>query len=314
MRPLNIMVKKSVLCCAVIMITGLAPGRLSAGYGKAGISVIASYSIEQYSEAIDGFKKTFKEKKIPAVFSDHDLEKDGLEKIYREIRQNKTEVIFAVGSNAAKFANARFPDVPVVFCLVLEPEKAVSPGATGVLMDIAPKTKLETAKKILPGIKKIGMLYSAGTKSEYGRVSGAGALLNLKLSAVEINLPAEMPEAVKKLASLADCFLMIPDPEIFFMKSVENLLFESLKNGLPVIGLSSSFTRAGALFSLECDYTDIGRQAGETALRILGGEKPSQIPLSEPERTVLSINLTVARRLGIYVPPEIRRGAKVIFE
>lgn len=292
----------------------LAPGRLSAGPGKAAISIIASYSIEQHEDAIAGFKKMFRTKKVPAAFFEHNMEASGPEKIHESVKGENPEAIFAVGSNAAKFAKTRFPDIPVVFCLVLEPEKLISSNAAGITMDIAPEAKLKMAKKIIPGIKKIGVFYSAGTKPEHERVSGASALLNLQLFSAEITLPAEMPEALKNLASRADCFLMIPDANIFFMKSVENLLFESIKNKIPVIGLSSSFTQAGALFSLECDYADIGRQAGETMLRILGGEKPSEIPLTAPAKTALSINMTVARRLGIYVDPEIRESAKVIFE
>lgn len=310
----GIMRKRAVLRYAVFMAICLAPWRLSAGPGNAAISIITSYSIEQHKEAIDGFKNMFRANKVPAAFFKHTLEKAGEEKIREEIRREKPDVIFAVGSNAAEFATAGFPDIPVVFCLVLEPEKLISSSATGITMDIAPEAKLETAKKLIPGITAIGMFYSAGTRPEHKRVSAAGRPLNLKVFAAEINPRTETAEALKNLASRIDCFLMIPDSEIFFMKSVENLFFESLKNRIPVIGLSSSFTRAGALFSLECDYADIGRQAGETTLRILGGKKPSEIPLRSPAKTALSINMTVARRLGIYIGPEIRESAQEIFE
>jgi len=66
---------------------------------------------------------------------------------------------------------------------------------------------------------------------------------------------------------------MVADTKIYFPKSIEHLLREGLSRKIPVIGLSSSYTKAGSLISFDCDYEDLGRQTAEFALRILAGER-----------------------------------------
>jgi putative ABC transport system substrate-binding protein len=82
---------------------------------------------------------------------------------------------------------------------------------------------------------------------------------------------------------------------------------------VPIVGLSSSYTRAGALASFEADYADMGRQAAEMALRIAGGQSPRAIKPSGPRRVKTSINLAVAERLGIAFDPEAIKEADDVF-
>jgi len=107
--------------------------------------------------------------------------------------------------------------------------------------------------------------------------------------------------------------LMIPDPKIYFPRSVEYLLLESLRKRFPVVGLSRLYTKAGALLSFDCDYKDLGRQAGEIALRILDGENPADIQPQRPGKIKFSLNLLTAERLGIKIPSVIITEASEVF-
>jgi putative ABC transport system substrate-binding protein len=78
-----------------------------------------------------------------------------------------------------------------------------------------------------------------------------------------------------------------------------------LKTGVPFIGLSSAFVKAGALMALSCDYTDIGIQAAETAKRILDGENPKDIPIAVPRKVLLCINMRTAKHIGLNIPTSI---------
>jgi putative ABC transport system substrate-binding protein len=115
-----------------------------------------------------------------------------------------------------------------------------------------------------------------------------------------ISSDAEFTPAVQALmGGQADCVVMIMDTKIYFGQTVKTLLLESIKNKIPVIGLSAIFTKAGALMSVDCDYRDLGRQAGEMAAHILNGEKPGDIKSQRPRKAKYSLNMIVANQFGM---------------
>jgi putative tryptophan/tyrosine transport system substrate-binding protein len=75
--------------------------------------------------------------------------------------------------------------------------------------------------------------------------------------------------------------------------------------------LSSLYTRAGALLSFDCDYVNLGRQTGEIALRLLNGENIAGIKEEHPKDVKISINLSVAERLGINFPAQVIKEAMI---
>lgn len=106
---------------------------------------------------------------------------------------------------------------------------------------------------------------------------------------------------------------MIADTTLYLPQVTEYLLLESLRAKFPVIGLSSCYTKAGAVLSFDCDYKDLGRQAGEISLRILQGENPSNIPIARPEKIKFSLNLSAAERMNIKIPDSIIKQASEVF-
>ena len=78
------------------------------------------------------------------------------------------------------------------------------------------------------------------------------------------------------------------------------------------MGLSSAYVRAGALFALDCDYDDIGKQAGEVALLILCGNSPYEVPITTPRKIYLSINQKTAERIGIEIPAALLKIAEEV--
>jgi putative ABC transport system substrate-binding protein len=98
---------------------------------------------------------------------------------------------------------------------------------------------------------------------------------------------------------------LIPDSTVLTDESVRFLLESALAKQIPVIGFSSEFTRLGALASLSVRYSEVGREAGLLAKRILNGDK--QLPLKPVlvQRVSISVNQKTARYLGIAIPKEL---------
>ncbi|OGU09216.1 MAG: hypothetical protein A2075_00075 [Geobacteraceae bacterium GWC2_58_44] len=298
------------LLAAAICLLLFAPWSSLAGHG--GVSAILSSDIPPYRQAFDGFKSAVQGENGGGRIVEHNLRIEG-DGAMERIAAEHPLLVFAVGPEASKFARERMKNVPVVFAMVLNAESLAGANVTGVSLEISMRAKLERIRKILPDARRIGVVYSPASAPLYREVAQQCRGMGLQAVGREIPTGKELHEAFDAMKEQIDLFLMIPDTKIYFPKSIEHLLMDGLKHRVPVVGLASSYTRAGAIVSFEADYADLGRQAGEMALRIAGGEKPSRIEPARPKRVKMSINLVVAERLGIRVPPEILREASDVY-
>lgn len=274
--------------------------------GHAQVTAILSSGIAQYGQAFDGFQEAVRERKGALPIVAHNLEKEG------GIGSDKPRLVFAVGPEAVKFVRERVKTVPVV-AMVLRPQPLAAANIAWVSLEIPVRVKLEKIRNMLPNVTRIGVVYSAASAPLYREAVQGCKALGLQAVGREVDSGMELPEAFKEIAPRIDLFLMLPDTKVFFQKSIEYLLVEGMKNRVPVVGLAASYTRAGALISFEADYRDLGRQAGEIAVRIIGGERPANIEPARPRRVRTSLNLAVAEREGVRIDPQAIKEASDVF-
>ena len=277
------------------------------------ISAILTSSISPYNQALDGFRSLVSEKKGNiVVISDYNMEGREEREIISEIeREEGPDLIFTIGTRATRLARENIRNVPLVFSMVLNPEEFKGPYSTGVSVDIPHREKLKKVKDILPEVKRVGIVYSPQTLSHYEKISRAADELGLELVSREIESGRELSGALESIFWQSDIFFMIPDSEIYFQQSIRHLIHESIRQNVPVIGLSSSYTRAGAFISFDSVHRDIGIQAAELALEVLDGKSPEAIGVVEPRELRFSINLNTARRLGIDLNPGTIEEAEI---
>jgi len=289
----------------------LSPGWCR-GAEPASVIIISSSDIGPYKAAKQGLNKVFTQTQPALTVDGYDLERMQPDALARAIRLKKPGVIIAIGTLAHNFVRENVPDIPVVFCMVLVPA-ASNPNMTGISMDVPAAVKLDRMRKILPNAKKIGVIYSPASAAWYTAVARASAELGLTVTGRQIASQEEFPDALKGLYPQIDYLLMIPDAMVYIPQSVQFTLLESLRNKFPVVGLSASYVKAGALASFDCDYEDLGRQAGETALRLLAGETPAGIQTAGPRKTDTYLNIRTAKRLGVKLPPAVVGEAAGVF-
>ncbi len=282
--------------------------------GSDGVFAVFSADIAPYRQAFDGFKGAVQVRKGALRIVECDLEKEGAERIVQRMITEKPHLVLAIGPEAAKFAKERIGNTPVVYSMVLRPQPLAGPNITWVSMEVPLRAKLERIRKIFPDAGTVGMLYSPGSAVLYREAVQGCRAVGLQVVGKEINSGKDLPNAFNDMAPQIDLFLMAPDTKIYFPESIKYLLIEGLRKKVPVIGLAASYTRAGALVSFDADYRDLGRQAGEMALRIIDGEKPQDIEPSRPRRIKTSVNLAVAERLGIRIDPQVIKEASDVFK
>ncbi|MDD5756419.1 MAG: ABC transporter substrate binding protein, partial [bacterium] len=160
---------------------------------------------------------------------------------------------------------------------------------------------------------KLGVIYSDKSLAELAELQQACKELDWPLVSKKIASEKQFPDALRNIRPQIECFIMLPDTTIYFSQSVRYLLQESIKEKFPVVGLSRFYSKDGAVISFDCDYLELGRQAGEIAIKIIDGAKPSDMPPVMPRQIKVSLNLAVAEKIALEIPTAIKREAAYIY-
>jgi putative tryptophan/tyrosine transport system substrate-binding protein len=278
------------------------------------IVIIKGRNIGPYKEVVESFKESVTSDKKDIKIAEFDFA-DGStpQDLSRNVGEITPRLVFSLGTPATKVARQAFSDLGlnVVYAMVLNP-KSSNINPPGVSMDIPFESRFKELKRILPQVKKIGVIYSSASISVFDEASRACSSLGLSLVSKQVDSQKDFSGALMDIFKEIDCFLMIPDPVIYLPKTTEYLLLEALKAEIPVIGLSSSYTEAGALVAFDCDYGDLGKQAAGLVLKMLAGDAVGNEVVT-PRKMKFSLNLKVADRLGINIPQGIINEAAGVF-
>lgn len=263
-----------------------------------------------YNNAAAGFLDALKESNIAFVSYEYNRAD---ETTFREIESQKPGIVFTLGSSVTKSVSQTFKTVPIVFSMVVDPRGSGIKGenVAGVTLDIPVDTQFKYLKRVVPRVKTVGVIYNPDENEEnIINVLKVAAALDLSVKAVPVKNIKDIPG----IGSMGiDALWFIPDNTVCRPAVIKRLLLDSLKSGVPVMGISPSYARAGALLALSCEYRDIGKQAGEIAARVLKGETCSDIGIIAPRKEKLYLNQAVAHRLGIKIPGKIKKDAERIF-
>jgi putative tryptophan/tyrosine transport system substrate-binding protein len=273
------------------------------------ILVVRNLRIKPYSDALTGFQAV-----LGGKFGSINYTVLGAEDAASSIRRKKADLVLAIGMDALQAVKGN-TDIPIVYLMVLAPESLVHMGKniTGVSMTVSPEKQLAALRKVLPGARRVGLLYDPRKSGLFvKRAHGAAREARIDLLAKEVSHPKAVLEALHSLKGSVDAFWMIPDTTVVTPETAEMIMLFSLENRLPVSTFSVKYLEMGALMSLDINASDMGRQAGELAARILSGTNSRDIPAVEADTSTLFINETVARKLRIPLGDEIRSKARIL--
>lgn len=274
------------------------------------VGVVKSRDLAQYNEVLKGFAGYMEETNASVAISEYGLrDKNVLE----NIKNQKPDLILTLGTPSLKTISESVNDIPIIFSMVfLSGGNSIKgENVTGVSLNIPIRVQLENLKATIPDRTVIGVIYDPDkNENTVGEARQIATELGLILKAFPVKSEKEIPK-IKEME--IDALWLIPDTIFSKPVVVKRILSTSLKNKTPVMGISASYVKAGALLALSCDYEDLGRQSGEIALRILRGEDPVDIPVTAPRETKLYLNLSVAKRLGIRVPKKVVEVAEGVF-
>lgn len=272
------------------------------------VTVLVSGTTDAAREAVRGLRARLDQRGVRGV---RELQLAAGGAAPATLREGEANVVVAVGPGAAEAALRVRGEASVVSLLALEPPSV----GTGVLLDFPAEQQVQLLRRLLPAsVRRIGIIYSpAQNERTVRRLRELARAQQLEIVARPVAAPAEIPAALASLTSGADVLWGIPDDVVMTTETARSILLFSMRQRLPLIGLSGAWVRAGALLALDRDYADMGAQGADLAWRLLNGEPVSAVHPEAPRRVLHAINLRTADQMGLRLPAEtIRTAAEVI--
>ncbi len=244
--------------------------------------------------------------------------------IAAEFVRLKVDVIVTVGSAIAA-AKQTTSVIPIVFAVAVDPvgtglvASLARPGGnvTGLSMqsaDLAAK-RLELLREVLPGLRRLAIMVNVGYPAavlEKGEVQAAARKLGLDVDTLEIRRPEDIAPAFGALKSGAQALYVCTDSLVNAYHARINTL--ALGARLPTIYSTRAFLEAGGLMSYGANNADLFRRAADYVDKILRGAKPGEIPVEQPTKFELGINLKTAKALGLTIPEAFLLRADEVIE
>lgn len=296
---------------ALVFLLCAAPLRLSAASegGKPRIVALLSARSPVYEEVLRSFREILAGGGHPARVDTVIVSNDQAA-TKRVLKQ--ADLVFALGSRATREAIGAGVDLPVIAGMIVRKDDLRGGGSnvTGVFLQHPLDVQFRHIRTIIPKAKRIAVMYTPeenGPLIEKAAVSAAAA--GLQLVPYEVRSPSDTPGALDRISRSADVLWGIPDKSMLKAVTAEKVILFSLRNRIPLVGLSPTWAKAGALYALGWDYHDIGIQCGNMAVAALAGRRPGDISPEAPRKAPLIVNRKTAERLKLPLPDEILKNA-----
>ena len=250
---------------------------------------------------------------------------DRLFDLAAELVRLKVEVIVTPGTLDAFAARRATTTIPIVMAAsgdavatglvasLARPGRNVT-GLTALARELSGK-RLELLKEAVPGLSRVAVLWNAANPDkarDLEETQVAAGALRLQLQSLEVRAPNDLESAFratngKRVGAL---FTLTDTLTITHQSRIVDL---ATKRGLPTLFQTRDFVDAGGLMSYGPNDADLYRRAATYVDKILKGAKPGELPVQQPTRFELVINLKMAKKIGITIPPEmLARADKVI--
>ena len=247
------------------------------------------------------------------------------ESIAAELVRLKVDVMVTSGA-AAPAAKRMTSAIPIVFMLAPDPvgtgivASLARPGnnVTGLSnqsRDLAGK-RLELLREVIPDLRSLAVLVNIanapGGGAEMAAVKAAARTLDLEIITLEVRRAEEIELVLETLNGKAGAVYVVQDP--LFIATRDRISASTLSARLPTMNAAREFVEAGGLMSYGASFPDIFRRAADYVDKVLRGAKPADIPVEQPTKFDLIINLTTAKVLGLEVPPTLLARADEVIE
>lgn len=279
------------------------------GYSQK-IEIIMSSDAGPFVKIANSYEIAIKAKGMTET-GKYNLNVKDAQEIADAVNLSKPDFVITIGTKAAKMANEKLSAQRRIYTALLNPEEFMASEICGISLNLSEEEKFTRLAEYFGSFRRCGVFYSAKSEKILSVINVACKKLGIAVVAVKINNNSDLTEAIDELKGKVDFLYMVPDIDIYNSNSVEQFLKSCVQSRIPVVGLSESYTKGGALISFDCDYSDIGLQTAILTETI--SKKSSSGCKETPRKVIYYLNGHIAEHLGIILRPEILSGARLVY-
>ena len=241
-----------------------------------------------------------------------------------ELMRLKVDVLVASGTSSVLLTRDAARTIPVVFVAAVDPvamglvTSLARPGGsvtgiTAVAEELDGK-RLQLLQQLIPNLSNVAFLVRAGspaTVEHTKQAERAAGTLGVRLQVVAARDHSELEQAIS--AARGAAALLVVDDSVFTAQRAKIAEF-ALKNRLPTMYGARPMVQAGGLMTYGPDYGDLYRRAAGYVKKILQGAKPGDLPVEQPTKFELVVNLKTAKALGLTIPQSLLQRADQVIE
>ena len=243
-----------------------------------------------------------------------------------DLVQRNVEVIVVDGTVGTRAAKRATSTIPIVMALVADPvgsglvANLAHPGGnitglTIIIPDLSAK-QLQLLKEAVPRVARVAVLWNTDTPYSpkvIEELKAAALSLSIELKLVGVRKPEEIDRSLSTISRAhAQALYVIEDP--LFTTHRPAILRLASKARLPAIYGARHFATEGGLMSYGANYADLSRRSAGYVDKILKGAKPADLPIEQPTRFELLVNLKTAKALGLIIPQSILQRADEVIQ
>jgi ABC-type uncharacterized transport system substrate-binding protein len=249
---------------------------------------------------------------------------DQIQRFAAELVGLKVDIIVTSGTPASQAAKQATGTVPIVMTQLADPvgsglvASLGRPGGnvTGLSTQDAELggKRLELLLQVVPRVSRLALLIDeTGTVLIARGTQAAAASLGLQVQSLGVRDPGELDRAFAAMREARAGALIVESSSMLFTWR-ERLADLALKNRLPTMFAQRQYAEAGGLMAYSADFSDLFRRAATFVDKILKGAKPADLPVEQPTKFELVINLKAAKAIGLEVPPLLIAQADELIE
>ena len=291
------------------------------------IGVLVAPSAASFSPRIEVFRKGLREhgyvegKNIVFEYRYAEGKLDRLPELAAQLVGLKVDVIVTASDSAVRAAQKATSTIPIVFAAVSDPvatrlvESLARPGQniTGLSV-LAPELdgkRLELLKEAVPKTGRVAVLFGPGYPRK--ETENAARALGIQIVSLPVRELGDFEPAFET-ARKENVHALLTSPHPLINTVRERIVEFAAKNRLPAMYGGPEFVEAGGLMSYAPSYTDLFRRAATYVDKILKGVKPADLPVEQPAKFELVINLKTAKALGLKIPQSLLIRADHVIE
>ena len=247
-----------------------------------------------------------------------------LPELAAELVRSKVNLLLALGGDVAVVLRRATTTIPIVVATSTDPVRSqlisslAHPGGnlTGVtfVFDELAAKRVELLKEVMPRLSRLAVLWDpTHVDNDFPQVEGAARRLGLQLQSLEIRGPNELESALRAaINGRAEALLVVPGRLTAFLS--RRIIDGAGASKIPVISGWREFAEGGAVLTYGPDRVESAKRTVIYVDRILKGARPGDLPVEQPTKFELVVNLKAAKALGLSVPRALLQGADQVIE